>query len=558
MRTRLALGILMSSLVILFSCKGCGSPEESVIVLTPEEMDETVSQNIRTLTGWAVDNGGQLDDSTLLYLDTLTNLFYQQNDYKSIWSSKEIKNPLADSLYNFVKNVRNYGLFPSDYHLKEIEALHTRLKEDSLAFMDAVVWTRLDVFSTDAFFRLLKDLKQSIMTPDSTSILYQSGARDSFFYKNLNAVFTSGNLTPVLESVEPNIIPYKNLKKLIPAFVSKMDTARYARIKFPDSNAVNLRKNVYARLLRAGFGDSVTVYPDSLTYARAVKKYQEKAGIEADGKVGKQTINSLNMSDEVKFRMIALTMDKYRARGKMPASYIWANIPSFRLDVWVNDELKLQSRIVVGKPTTPTPTLVSGINNMVTFPVWTIPASIIKDEILPQLRKDPGYLARKGYNLFTNDGEEIDPFSVDWTKYKTGIPWRIIQGSGDDNALGIFKFNFYNPYSVYLHDTNQRYLFANSNRALSHGCVRVQKWKDLAEIITTRDSTLSSGSRLAYNMDSVNTWLQTEARKTIYIKNKFPLYIDYFTCDENDGKIGFYEDIYNRDAGLIEKYFAKN
>ncbi|HRP18726.1 MAG TPA: L,D-transpeptidase family protein, partial [Ginsengibacter sp.] len=345
-------------------------------------------------------------------------------------------------------------------------------------------------------------------------------------------------------------------QKLVPSFVKEMDTTHYDFIPFPDKDSLGLIRNVYSRLLKAGFADSSSIAPDSAAFASALKRYQAKMGLEADGKLGKMTIGRLNQTDDRRFRMIALSLDKYRRRATMPQTYIWANIPSFRLDVWVDDTLRLQSRIVVGKPTTPTPTLVSGINNMVTFPIWTIPESIIKTEILPQLRKDPGYLARKGYNLFTNKGEEVDPFSVDWSKYKNGIPWRIIQGSGDDNALGIFKFNFNNPFSVYLHDTNQRYLFGNTNRALSHGCVRVQKWRELADIIANRDSVLSAKTRLAYNMDSIKVWLGEGARKTIYMKNKFPLYIDYFTCDDNNGKLGFYDDIYNEDALLIEKYFT--
>lgn len=556
MRTRLIIRILLFMGPLLYACRGCNPPEESVIVLSPEEMDAVVSDNLKNFTEYALANNGKLDDSTTLYLDTLTSQYYQSNGYKSVWSSKEQMHPLADSLLDFVRRVKDYGLFPSEYHLIQIQNLHRRLSADSLAMKDAVLWTRLDALSTDAFIRLLKDLKESRMTPDSLSLARQKSARDSFFYSKMNELFNEGGLTKVLEGVQPNLLPYQNLQKLVPSFVKEMDTTHYDFIPFPDKDSLGLIRNVYSRLLKAGFADSSSIAPDSAAFATVLKRYQAKMGLEADGKLGKMTIGRLNQTDDRRFRMIALSLDKYRLRASMPQTYIWANIPSFRLDVWVDDTLRLQSRIVVGKPTTPTPTLVSGINNMVTFPIWTIPESIIKTEILPQLRKDPGYLARKGYNLFTNKGDEVDPFSVDWSKYKNGIPWRIIQGSGDDNALGIFKFNFNNPFSVYLHDTNQRYLFGNANRALSHGCVRVQKWRELADIIATRDSVLSAKTRLAYNMDSIKVWLGEGARKTIYMKNRFPLYIDYFTCDDNNGKLGFYDDIYNEDALLIEKYFT--
>jgi murein L,D-transpeptidase YcbB/YkuD len=195
---------------------------------------------------------------------------------------------------------------------------------------------------------------------------------------------------------------------------------------------------------------------------------------------------------------------------------------------------------------------------MITYPKWTIPNSIIKNEILPALKKNAGYLARKGFHLVDAKGEMVDPWSVNWAKYTKGIPYNIVQGSGDDNALGIFKFNFNNPYSVYLHDTNQRYLFKNKARALSHGCVRVQDWEKLAFYIADNDSIYQKpGSVRLYNVDSIKNWLATKERKRIIVKNRIPLSIRYFTCEGKNGKIVFYDDIYGEDKLLREKYFAR-
>ena len=194
---------------------------------------------------------------------------------------------------------------------------------------------------------------------------------------------------------------------------------------------------------------------------------------------------------------------------------------------------------------------------MVTYPQWTIPNSIIKKDILPALKKDPGYLARKGFSLVDSKGETIDPYGVDWQKYSKGIPYKVVQGSGDDNALGILKFNFNNPYSVYLHDTNQRYLFKKTSRALSHGCVRVQEWQRLANYIARNDSmNLKPGTILKYTVDSINTWLVNKVRKRIIIENRLPLFIRYFTCEGKDRKIIFYEDIYGEDKSLADKFFG--
>ena len=154
-------------------------------------------------------------------------------------------------------------------------------------------------------------------------------------------------------------------------------------------------------------------------------------------------------------------------------------------------------------------------------------------------------------------GEIIDPGSVNWSKYTKGIPYKVVQGSGDDNALGVLKFNFSNPYSVYLHDTNERYLFKNASRALSHGCVRVEKWDKLAFYIARNDSmNLKEGDSLKYNTDSIRTWLDNKEKKRIGVKNGIPLFIAYFSCEVKNGKIRFYDDVYGEDKFMREKYFS--
>jgi len=134
-----------------------------------------------------------------------------------------------------------------------------------------------------------------------------------------------------------------------------------------------------------------------------------------------------------------------------------------------------------------------------------------------------------------------------------------MQGSGDNNSLGVIKFNFNNPYFVYLHDTNQRYLFKNSSRALSHGCVRVQDWDKLAHYIAMNDSTLNKSKQtLKYNADSINNWIAKKEHHRIDVKNQLALFIRYFTCEGKKGKIVFYDDIYGDDKTLIDKYIVKN
>ena len=237
----------------------------------------------------------------------------------------------------------------------------------------------------------------------------------------------------------------------------------------------------------------------------------------------------------------------------LPEKYIWVNVPGYQLVVKDSGSVIFSSKVVVGKPESQTPLLTSAITDMITYPKWHIPNSIIAKEILPALKKDVGYLAKKGYSLADFKGNEIDPATVDWSKYEKEIPYRVIQGSGDDNALGVIKFNFPNKFSVYLHDTNQRHLFSKNKRALSHGCVRVESWDTLATYLLEQDTIVANATPI----DSLQTWLALKEKHVIALRNKVPLYIRYFTCEGEDGALVIHDDIYGEDNRLREKYFKE-
>ncbi len=540
----------------LYSCKN-RTPAEKEIVKKPEEMDDKISGNLKSFLEYADDNDGKIDDSTKLTLHQIVHSFYKQNDYHNIWSKKEHWNSLADSMFDFIENSKYYGLYPNDYHLKDIASLRKRFREDTLARKDAVFWTKIDLLLSDAFMKTIKDLKEGRMLPDSISIISKKAFIDSLFVAGLKAAGDSNSVVAVFRQVEPSNNDYQSLKFALRSFVDSMDTVRYVYVRYPQKDSANLVKTLQQRLLETGAAEREILIPDSLLLSQEIKKFQRDKHIKPDGKITAKLIAFLNSTDVEKFKRIAVTLDRYKLLPSLPPTYIWVNMPGFYLKVWDHDTLVLTSKVIVGKPDTRTPILTSQITDMVTYPQWTIPASIIKKDILPALKKDPGYLQRKGFSLVDFHGESVDPYTVNWEKYKKGIPWNVQQGSGDDNALGIFKFNFNNPFSVYLHDTNQRYLFKNSFRALSHGCVRVQNWLELAYFISKNDSlNMPEGKKIAYNEDSIKTWLDNKSRKRIMLKNKIPLYIQYFGCEAKNNKVVFYDDIYDEDKLYAEKYFA--
>ncbi len=531
------------------------SPEKE-IVKTPDEMDDEVAANIQSVLSFAKDNNGKISDAIQLAHYGPVNAFYQRNKYKSIWSTKENWKAVADSMFQFIKEAKYYGLFPGDYHYKELDTLRKKIAGDSLVRKDAISWTTADLMLTDAFMKTLKDLKEGRLLEDSLSIISQSKYIDSFFVENLYTISKTDTIASFFNSVEPSAVGYQSLRSLLKKFVDSMDTKSYWYVDYPYKDTAAFFKSLHKRLSQSGFGDSTLQLPDSVSLSKEIKKYQAKHHLTADGKAGPKLVKTMNSNDNERFKQIAVTLDRYKALPRLPETYIWVNLPGYYLKLWDHDTLVLESKVIIGKPATRTPLLTSAISDMVTYPNWTIPASIIKKDILPALKRDPGYLQRKGFSLVNAKGESVDPYTIDWSKYNKGIPWNVVQGSGDDNALGVFKFNFNNPYSVYLHDTNQRYLFQNSDRALSHGCVRVQKWQALAYFIAESDSAaMEEGKRVSYNIDSIQTWIANKSRKRIIVKKRLPLYIEYFTCDTKNDKIIFYDDIYNDDHLLHRKFF---
>lgn len=540
------------------SCRQKHAADEPKVIMTAEQMDNAISQNIKAVLLFAEENEGKITDSIQLKLFELTNAFYEQNNYENIWSKKGDWLRISDSLFHFLSHAKELGLYPESYHLKELESIRLQFTSDTIATKDATLWTKADLMLTDAFMNLVKDVKEGRLVDDSISIIHQINFKDSLFIKTLKDAIQLQEVNKPLLLLEPNHPEYAMLRASMKSFLKKMDTTEYELIQFPYKDSLDFVKKIFRRIAPNDSNSIKNIVPSEQVFIKEIKRYQQQNNLTVDGKVGAEVVNNLNLTDQNKFLRIAITLDRYKLLPALPQSFIWVNIPGYYLRVWDHDTVALWSKVIVGKPNTRTPELTSLISDLVTYPKWTIPQSIIRKDILPQLKIDPGYLERKGFSLVDAKGETVNPYTINWNKYSKGIPWNVVQGSGDDNALGVLKFNFNNPYSVYLHDTNQRYLFQNSNRALSHGCVRVADWQGLSYFIARYDSAgMSSSQRIAYNEDSIKRWIAQKDRKRIIIKNKLRLFIGYYTCVGKNDEVIFYKDIYHEDEKLAKKYFGK-
>lgn len=548
---------------VFFSVACNNNQKEKEIVTEPGKMDDVVQSKLKAILSSITESKGKLDDSSsTIYSFASVKEFYKNNQYKVIWSSAESYTSFADSLFQFIEQSKFYGLFPEQYHLKQLTFIRDRFAADTLAQTDrrdAVLWTKTELLLTDAFLTMAKHLHKGRLMPDSIYKKIDSVQGLSYYHSYLKTVLQGKSITEVLNSLEPKHKGYQVLRKSINLFLdSAKFTPAYTYLPYPYKDSTAFIKKLVYRLKEEGVVSSQSNQLDSTQLKEAISKLQKQRNLTVDGKFGIQLVAALNNTDPEKFIRIAINLDRYKLMPiEMPERYIWVNLPSYYLQVMEHDTIQLESKVVIGKPKTRTPLLNSTISDLITYPQWTIPNSIIVKEILPALKKNPGYLARKGYMLLKWDGETVNPYAVNWKKYNKGIPFKVVQGSGDANALGIMKFNFPNKYSVYLHDTNQRYLFNNESRALSHGCVRVQEWEKLVWYISSLDSVAAvTKNTTSLSSDSIRAWLERKERHVIPVRSKLPVYFRYFTASVKNGKLFFYNDIYGEDKTAREAYFS--
>ncbi|MCQ9120593.1 L,D-transpeptidase [Rodentibacter pneumotropicus] len=216
---------------------------------------------------------------------------------------------------------------------------------------------------------------------------------------------------------------------------------------------------------------------------------------------------------------------------------IFVNIPSYQLQYYRDGQLMLESRVIVGKDQRRTPVMYSKLSNVVVNPPWNAPTRLINEDIVPKLRRDPGYAAAHGYSILDSKGNSIDPYSIDWNKIGKNFPYRIRQAPGD-SALGNYKFNMPSSDAIYLHDTPNRSLFSRKDRALSSGCVRVEKSSQLADILLKEAGWSDSRKQSV---------LASKKTTSANIRSDNPVFLYYVTAWIENGQTKVLPDIYKYD-----------
>lgn len=310
-------------------------------------------------------------------------------------------------------------------------------------------------------------------------------------------------------------------------------------IALPGDNGVVSPAAAPVKKIKAA-GTAPAVYNSQLV--DAVKRFQASQGLGADGVIGQSTRDALNVSSAQRAGVLALNIQRLRLLPGKLSTGIMVNIPAYSLVYYQNGSQVLASRVIVGRPDRKTPMMSSALNNVVVNPPWNVPPTLARKDILPKVWNDPGYLERHGYTVLRgwNSKETINPYHVDWsTITPSNLPFRFQQAPGAQNSLGRYKFNMPSSESIYLHDTPNHTLFQKDTRALSSGCVRVNKASELANMLL-QDA--------GWNDTRISDALKQGDTRYVNIRQNIPVNLYYLTAFVGpDGRTQYRTDIYNYD-----------
>ncbi|MTI29817.1 L,D-transpeptidase family protein [Xanthovirga aplysinae] len=470
--------------------------------------------------------------------------FYQSRDYHLAWNFPEDLNQLIEC----IKTIDHDGLLPEDYYL---EILLKRIaKRDQLSPVQKV---ELDLMLTDAAFLMALHLKKGKL--QKKTLVPRTKYEEEFSKGTPNFLFEglqNHQVKQALLSQRPKHSFYQKTVKGIEEYQriqkNKKDwSAIPFRRELKKGDTTEIVQLVRERLTLLNFylfePEFQSFYFDE-SLERAVKKFQSNHGLQANGVIGKSTIEALNVTPKKRLQALKVNLERLRWLSEdLTPNMLLVNEAGFQLFLFLDGKRRLKSKIIIGRTYLRSPEVQSRLEYIEYYPYWHVPRSITKNEILPQVKKNPSYLSRHRMSLLDYNGNVVNPSKVDFNQYSGGnFPFIIRQRPGSSNALGLVKFIFPNSYNVYLHDTPNKRLFEKENRAFSHGCIRVEDALYMSEILL--DKTNGKG----LTIDDI-----LEEGKTVryYFEQDVAVLLVYFTAfSDEKGNLLFHPDVYKRDRAI--------
>ncbi len=475
--------------------------------------------------------------SVPLQYPTQVKRFYTIFNFNTAWISNHSNQHIFLQLLN---QTNSLGLQEKDYQLTFLQSYTNHTYPLNTGYDSLFA----ELYFTDITIHFFRDIVYGNHPPvlDYNGLKYNPDCTDVTTL--LATAIEHNQLNGLLNAVEIKSKEYLSLKNKIIQYNNIIEDKHFKEILIT-SNQLNTNNVAFLnKLYQLGFIESDTAKITDLQLITKLKMAQRFLGLYDDGLLKSATINALNIPLASRVAELSLALNTIRWLNciKQSASAITINLPSANLVLYKNGKVLLASRIIVGKKTTPTPTQSSKITEVILNPRWTVPYKIASKELLPIIQKNSSYLEDNNFEVLDEYGQIIDPSTIDWASLSTKkFPYTLRQSSGTGNSLGIIKLNFYNPFNTYLHDTPQKGLFKKNKRYFSHGCMRVEKIMPLAHLLLDK-KTLMNANKLK-EKDS----LYGHAPTILSTKEKIPILILYNTAwVDAEGKIGFYEDVYDK------------
>jgi murein L,D-transpeptidase YcbB/YkuD len=472
---------------------------------------------------------------------------YQLNEYEPFWTSDHKIQQMVAVLENSIE----YGLQPADYHLSAITELVT---SKHLSPTPAVM-AELDLLLSDGLLLYVHHRRDGKVHPGA---LYPEFNFERDHSDDLSPVelvqqaMATDNLADFIDAQAPTADYYELLRQqlklyrkiaangawpMVPAGPTLRKNDRDARVM-----AMRKRLQVTGEL-QSPANPAGDLFDEELE--QAVMLFQSLHGLATDGLVGKQTLVAMNVAAESRVDQLRLSLERLRwLEHNTDREFIAINIAGFELAYVKDQKIEWTTRVIVGTPYRSTPVFRSLMTYLEFNPTWTIPPTILREDTIPAIRKNPDYLADRDISVIDFSGQNIDPLTIDWNTIGKGISFSLRQEPGPQNALGQVKFIFPNPYFVFMHDTPQRALFERSIRSYSSGCIRVEKPFSLVELVLQ--------DRQDFPQDKLDEILSSGRTQRVLLERPMPVLILYLTAAlDSSGRAQFYPDIYDRDPAIL-------
>jgi murein L,D-transpeptidase YcbB/YkuD len=482
-----------------------------------------------------------LIDSVLLnpFDSKLLKEFYKSTGYKMAWESKDNRKIILKQFLNSEED----GLNPADYNTTKLQKY-----ERKIAVLTPKEMANYDVLLTRSFQKYISHLANGRLNPRKLYPDWDLKENKIDLNKTIFQLLKSDSLAEKIELLKPQHLVYKRLKKSL-KIINAWPKDAFKRITITNkivqndtnSSLIDIKKRlIYWKDLPPK--DSLSSIYDSET-VEAIKKFQTRHGLAADGVIGKGTVGSLNFSKKQRREQIIANLERWKwFPREMGKEYLIINIPDYRLSLIKNQDTLRTHKVIVGRQKRKTPVLSSKLTQAIFNPTWTVPPTILKEDMIPAILKNRNYLAQTNIKLYDRDGNVVP--ASNW-RLSNAKSYRYVQSPGTFNSLGMVKLTFPNRFSIYLHDTNHKEFFTKSERSLSSGCVRVDNPLELTEYLLD-DATY-------WNLEKITETLQSEKTKQINIKKEVYIHILYWTAWSEKNTLIFRDDIYNLDADLYDK-----